>query len=128
MPSRWRALSPAYFVSAVPWFFGKLELILIPDTVRAAIPAIVIYSMLHMQTRQPLLAAAAVVVILFAIALSLLFFAVVVGGTWLSVYAYPALYITIGVGVDDIFIMTQASHSCRTLALALSVINRHVMQ
>ena len=29
-------------------------------------------------------------------------------GTWLSVYAYPAIYITIGVGVDDIFIMTQA--------------------
>ena len=111
-PSRWKTLAPAYFVSALPWFFGKLEAILIPDATRAAVPAIVIYLMLHVQTKQPLLAAAGVFVILFAIALTLIFFGVVVGGTWLSVYAYPALYITVGVGVDDIFVMTRAWMLC----------------
>ena len=111
-PSRWLALSPAYFVTAPPWVFAKLERILIPDAMRAAAPVVVIYIMLHVQTRQPLLAFAAVFVILFAIALSLLVFGAVVGGTWLSVYAYPALYITVGVGVDDIFVMTQAWMLC----------------
>ena len=30
------------------------------------------------------------------------------GGTWVSIYAYPAFYLAIGVGADDVFIATQA--------------------
>ena len=97
-PSKWVTLEPAYFVSAIPWFFGKLQRILVPDAVRAAVPILVIFFMLFHQTKDVVLAISGVLVILFAIVLSLIFFRVIVGGTWLSVYALPALYVTVGVG------------------------------
>ena len=75
---------------------------------RAVVPTALVFVAMLIMTRDALLAAAGVLVICFSLALSLGCFAAIIGGTWLSVYAYPAIYITIGVGVDDIFIMTQA--------------------
>ena len=75
---------------------------------RAVVPTALVFVAMLMMTRDALLAAAGVLVICFSLALSLGCFGAIIGGTWLSVYAYPAIYITIGVGVDDIFIMTQA--------------------
>ena len=50
-----------------------------------------------------------IALLLLAVMLSLASYSWLTGATWLSVYAVPALCITIGVGVDDVFIMTQAS-------------------
>ena len=107
-PARWHHLSPAYFVSAQPWFYGKLERILMSDAMRAVAPLVVIVAVVLGQTRNLLLAGFAVLILCFALCLAMLFFWLLPGGTWLSVYAYPSLYITVGIGVNDVFLMTHA--------------------
>ena len=106
--AHWHTLSPAYVVGSDTWFEGRLLAIMRWDVLRALLPIGIVGAVALVQTRDGMLALASVATILLALALALASFARFLGGTWLSIYAYPALYITIGVGADDVFICTQA--------------------
>ena len=104
----WRALAPSYHLSAWQWLSSKVQAIFVPDVARIAAPAAAVLLALCVVTADPVLAAAGLALILFAIGWSLLAFGCLFGGTWISVFAYPAFFIALGIGVDDVFVMTHA--------------------
>ena len=50
-----------------------------------------------------LLSLVGVAVVLLSLGASLFCLRVVLGGTWISIYVFPSVYIAIGVGADDLF-------------------------
>ena len=104
----WVELAPAYLVSSEQLLVGQLLSLIGPDLIRAFVPIGVVTLILLVVTCDLFLTIGALLVVACALGASLLLFRLLLGATWLSVYALPSIYIVIGVGADDVFITLQA--------------------
>ena len=111
-PQKWRWASPAYYVLSEPWIYNHFLEIAYHDLVRAAAPFAVVLVVLFLFTHSLLLSLTGIGVIFLSLGASLFFYRVLLGGTWLSVNCFPAVFIVIGVGADDLFFLIAAWNEC----------------
>ena len=107
--TNWPSLSVAYFISSPRVFTDKLMAVLIPDMLRAVAPIACVWTAIFLWSGlDAVLATAGLATIFLALLLGLAMYIFLLGGSWISIYAYPAFYLAVGVGADDVFIATQA--------------------